>query len=215
MHLPMRELPQGNLLPMGTVFETMETIRTSRRRSFSREDYHRMGHAGVFRADERVELLDGEILVMNPQGPAHGGAITRIEELLHARLHSVALIRTQLPVVLADDSEPEPDFAVVKHRADYYSDSHPTVDDIHLLMEVMQSSADTDRRRKLPSYAPCGVPEVWLIDLATRSIEVHTKPAGSTYHNQETIDDPRTAIPTGISSDIQLSIEELLGPSSS
>jgi Uma2 family endonuclease len=146
------------------------------RRRFTVDDYYRMAEAGILRADERVELLDGEIVDMVPIGPAHGGCVKRLN--LHFRqLGDRAIPAVQDPVRLSATSEPEPDFMLLRPREDIYADSHPTPADVLLLVEVAGASLERDQRVKLPLYAKAGIPEVWLIDLSDRSITVHRQPS--------------------------------------
>lgn len=144
-------------------------------------DYHQMIRAGVLHEDDRVELLDGELIKMAPIGPRHAACVDRLDEFLRDKVKKLAIVRVQNPIQLNEHSEPEPDIALLRRRADYYSQGHPTPADVLLAIEVADTSAVSDREVKLPSYARAGIPEAWLIDLANDRIEVHTRPGGGLY----------------------------------
>jgi Uma2 family endonuclease len=142
---------------------------------FTREEYYRMGEAGLF-LDKRVELLDGEIITMPPQNPPHAGGLTRIPSVLMRLLGTAVAIRIQLPIVLDDWSEPEPDIAICQPDPDDYMFAHPRADQVLLLIEVADSSLPYDRGRKIPAYARSGIPECWIINLVDRKIEMFSDP---------------------------------------
>ena len=142
---------------------------------FTREEYHRMGEAGLF-ADERVELLGGAIITMSPQTSPHAGAVYRAFTALYRMLGSAFCVRSQLRVVLDDWSEPEPDIAVCSPDPADYSRAHPTAGQILLVVEVAASSLPYDRGQKAAAYAESGIPTYWIVNLAERRIEVLTEP---------------------------------------
>src|SRR5438105_616378 len=136
-------------------------------RRFTVDDYYRMGKAGILTEDDRVELLDGEIVEMSPIGSPHAGGVTRCMRVLTRLLGDWAVVAVQNPVRLGPLSEPQPDVAVLKPRPDLYADSHPTPKDVFLIVEVADTSATADRQVKLPLYARAGIPEVWLLVVGT------------------------------------------------
>ena len=142
---------------------------------FTRQLYYRMGEAGIFEG-VRVELLDGEIIRMSPQSVPHAGTITRFTEALITALRRLFTLRVQLPVVLGNDSEPEPDFAVCDRDPDHYLRGHPTPQQVHLVVEVAFTSVDYDRGLKQAAYARAGIPVYWLVNLPDKVIEVYTEP---------------------------------------
>jgi Uma2 family endonuclease len=113
---------------------------------FTVDDFHRMGEAGIFSEDDRVELLDGEIIEMTPIGSRHAACVDRLNRLLTSRLGTAAIVRIQSPVRLDDRSEPQPDITVLQSRTDFYEQAHPGPQDILLLIEVMDRSGELDRR---------------------------------------------------------------------
>jgi Uma2 family endonuclease len=151
------------------------------RRRFTVEEYHRMAAAGILRPDERVELLDGEIVRMSPIGSRHAGRVERLRDLLRDRAGGRALVRGQNPVRLSGYDEPQPDLAVVRVRADYYEEGHPTAAEILLLIEVADTTLAPDRRQKLPIYAAAGVRETWLLDVQGEALEVYREPGPQGY----------------------------------
>ena len=144
---------------------------------FTVDEYHRMGEAGIFSEDDRVELLAGEIVEMSPIGPLHAGIVRRLTAIFSARLETEVLVSVQNPLLLRTaDSEPQPDVALLRPRPDFYARSHPEAQDVYLVIEVADTSLVTDREVKLPIYARAGVPEAWLLDVVTQRLEVHRRP---------------------------------------
>jgi Uma2 family endonuclease len=103
---------------------------------FTVEDYERMGRAGILGEDDRVELLQGEIVAMARIGRVHAGVVDRLYHMLVRRLAGRASVRGQNPLRLAPHSEPQPDLVVVRSRHDYYQLAHPVPDDVLLVIEV-------------------------------------------------------------------------------
>jgi Uma2 family endonuclease len=153
------------------------------KRLFTVSEYHSLGEAGILTEDDRVELIEGEIFQMAAIGNRHAGCVKRLNRLFSRGLGSRALLGVQDPVLLDDRSEMEPDISLLHPRADDYSTSHPTPDDIFLVIEVADSSARFDRFKKIPVYARNSVPEVWLIDLTNGQVEVYRKPSAMSYRD--------------------------------
>ncbi len=148
---------------------------------FSTDEYHAMIRSGVWAEDDRLELVDGEIIEMSPIGPSHSAHVKRLNRLFVRHFGDRAIVGVQDPVWLGPRTEPQPDLSVLRPRDDDYGESLPTGDDILLLVEVSESSADYDRGVKVPLYARSGVVEVWLIALDSRWIEVYTEPSPVGY----------------------------------
>ncbi len=144
------------------------------------EMYHMMAENGAFAPDDRVELIDGEIIEMSPIGSRHARVVDFLNRVL-AELGTDYIIRIQSPIIAGDLSEPQPDVAVLRFRSDFYGESHPTGHDVVLVIEVSDSTVGFDRSRKIPKYASAGIPETWLIDLESGHVEVHTVPKESAY----------------------------------
>jgi Uma2 family endonuclease len=135
--------------------------------NFTVGEYHRMGEAGVFHEDDRVELIDGQVVEMTPIGPRHAGCVNRLNGLLSRLGGGDVTLSIQNPVLLGERGEPQPDVTVLRHRADGYATRHPEPADILLVIEVADTSVEYDRSIKIPLYARAGVPEAWLVHLPT------------------------------------------------
>jgi Uma2 family endonuclease len=147
-----------------------------RQRPLRGEEYERMVAAGFFR-DERVELIQGVVVEMSPQNAPHSYVIQLLNRLLMPRLVGRADVRVQLPFIAGADSVPEPDLAVV--ALGDYMDAHPS--HALLIIEVADSSLKFDRQEKAELYAKVGIPEYWIVNVASRSIERHSEPTAETY----------------------------------
>ena len=153
-------------------------------RPISVQDYHRMAELGILRPDERVELLNGQIIQMAAKGTAHGAAITRTRLLLEQRLGSGALLRLQDPIHLDDRSEPEPDIAIVLPNSTYYEDHHPTPQEVFWLIEIAASSLKFDCEVKALAYAQSSVAEYWVLDVNEFKLHVYRSPSASGYQSK-------------------------------
>src|SRR3712207_5101355 len=140
-----------------------------------------MAEVGILSEDDRVELLEGEIAEMSPIGSRHQGCVNRLARLLFEFAGRDYVVHVQGPVRLSDRSEPQPDLALLEHRPDFYSERHPGPEDVLLLIEVSETSADYDREVKLPLYAAAGIAEVWIVDLGSQTVEVCADPHRSAY----------------------------------
>jgi hypothetical protein len=158
------------------------------RRRFTVEEYERMGEAGVLRPDERVELVDGEIVLMSPIGPRHAAVVMRLNRLLVLGLGDRAWVSPQNPLVIAPHSMPQPDLLVLRVRDAPYDVAHPAGNDVLLAIEVADTSVRFDRTVKQRLYALAGIPEFWLVDMDTALIEVYRDPAGERYAFAEPVD---------------------------
>jgi Uma2 family endonuclease len=134
-----------------------------------------MSAAGLFEG-RRVELLEGEVIEMTPQGSRHASAVALVVERLVRALSPSFSVRPQLPLALDDRSEPEPDVAVCRPDARSYADAHPSPEQVVLLVEVADTSLPYDRDRKARAYARAGVPTLWIVDLGERAVVVLNEP---------------------------------------
>jgi Uma2 family endonuclease len=155
--------------------ETMLDALASPRR-LSRAEYDHLVELGAL-ADQRVELIRGQIVAMSPQGPPHSSAVRRLNKLLTIALRNHADVQIQAPLAVADDSEPEPDVAVIE-PGDYRSE-HPT--SALLVIEVADSSLVKDRHDKALLYAEAGIPEYWIVNVVEQTVEVYLHPEAGTY----------------------------------
>lgn len=151
------------------------------RRRFTVEDYYRMAEAGILTEDDRVELLDGEVVEMTPIGSRHAACVDRLTRLLASAVGDRAIVRVQNPIRLGRHSEPQPDLALLRPRPDFYAQAHPGPEDVLLVVEVADTSVESDRGVKVPLYARAGISAAWLVDLAGERVVVHTAPAPEGY----------------------------------
>lgn len=166
----------------------MSSAAASVRHKLSVNDYYRMGEAGILHEDDRIELIEGDLIDMAPIGSRHAGMVTRLDRLLGRAVNDRAVISVQNPLHLSDRSVPQPDVMMLKPRSDDYIDALPEPADVLVLIEVADSSIDYDRKTKLPLYARHGIPEVWLIDLNTQCLEHYAQPSEEGYGQRETMD---------------------------
>jgi Uma2 family endonuclease len=135
-----------------------------------------MAETGLLTPDDRVELLDGEIIDMSPIGPFHGGATKYLIEHFNQTANGRWLLAVQDPIHLEDYSEPQPDLMLLKRAPHFYRTRHPVPAEVFLLIEVADTSLEYDREKKIPAYGRAGIPEVWIINLLDQSIEVYREP---------------------------------------
>ncbi|MDQ7843097.1 MAG: Uma2 family endonuclease [Armatimonadota bacterium] len=141
---------------------------------WTRAEYERLGRHGVLGEDDGVQLIDGEIVQMGPQGPAHAAAVSLVADALRAVCGSGYHVRVQLPLAVSGESEPEPDLAVVSGTPRDYRDAQPTT--AVLVVEVAETTAEFDRDRKGPLYAGAGIRDYWVLDLAAAAVDVYRDP---------------------------------------
>lgn len=154
------------------------------RHRLTRADYHRLGEAGILGEDDRVELLEGQLVDMSPIGPRHALAVDALAELLLPAIAGRAALRVQNPIELDETTEPQPDIALVQRPWQGYPHAHPGPADILLLVEVADTSLDTDRGAKLELYARSGIREVWIVDLTANRVLIFRGPSGNGYSSQ-------------------------------
>jgi Uma2 family endonuclease len=153
------------------------------RRLFTRHEYHRMAEVGILKPTDRVELIKGEIVEMSPPGRRHVAFVDNLNQLLVIRLAGRGIVSVQNPVVLAEDTEPQPDLAIRRLRAVPYKEREAFAEDVLLLIEVADTSLRYDRSTKLRLYAEAGVLEYWLVDCNAESIEVFRGPGPDGYRD--------------------------------
>ena len=138
-----------------------------------------MGETGILSPTDRLELIDGQIIDMSPIGVLHAAIVDVLARHFGRRAGESVFIRCQNPLQLDDISEPEPDIAILRPRADLYTTAHPGPADVLLVIEVADTSLAYDLGTKVPLYARHGIPEVWVIDTATRRTRVFRQPTKS------------------------------------
>jgi Uma2 family endonuclease len=184
------------------------TLPTTRR--FNVREYHQMAAAGILGEDDRVELIDGEIVEMPPIGSRHAACVDRLNRMFTTQLGQGVIVRVQNPIRLSRHSEPQPDLVLVRPRPDFYAASHPEPEDVLLIVEVADSSTGYDRSVKVPLYARAGIREMWLVDLERGRVEVLREPAGGGYQTVQAYG-PEDRLSVDALPDIQISPDEILG----
>ncbi|MBV9252546.1 MAG: Uma2 family endonuclease [Acetobacteraceae bacterium] len=150
--------------------------------------YHHLAQAGILSGDDRVELLEGQLVDMSPIGPRHALAVDALVQLLVPVVTGHGWVRVQNPVALDDNTEPHPDITVVRHPWRGYPAAHPGPEDIFLLLEVADTSLAIDSGAKLELYARAGIREFWIIDLTNDVVQVHRGPGAGMYASLSRID---------------------------
>jgi len=151
------------------------------RRLFTVQEYHRMAEAGIFHPDERVELIEGEIVQMSPISPRHAGCVINATRLFITRLGDRAIVSPQNPVIIQPRSEPQPDLLLLRPRAVSYSREHPTPEDVLLAVEVADTTVRFDRLVKARLYARADIAEFWLLLTMDGTVEVYRAPGSDGY----------------------------------
>ncbi len=180
------------------------------RRRFSVEEYYAMADAGILKRDERVELIDGEIIVMSPIGNEHAASVDAGTEYLLPLVAGRANVRVQAHLRLDDHHQPEPDLMLLKRRDDFYRHAAPGPDDVLLLIEVSNSSLSYDRSVKLALYARFEIPEVWLANIPARVVESHSNPIDGKYATTRVYRPGDTVSPIAFP-DVELPVSLIMG----
>ena len=203
-----REAPDTAAVPVSAPVAVDDVMPT--KRLFTVHEYHKMGEAGILTEDDRVELIEGEILVMPPIGEGHFGHVNRFNRVFQSRFAGRAVVHSQNPVRLGLKNEPEPDVTLLRYREDDYLGKFPEPEDVLLMVEVAESSLGYDRRTKEPLYARAGVPEYWIVNLIHREIIVHRDPNDARYRSIQTLKAGDAIAPLAFP-DVSLAVSDLLG----
>lgn len=154
-----------------------------------------MGEAGIFHEDDRVELIDGEIVEMSPIGDRHLACVNKLNRLLSSRVGERAIVSVQNPIRLRGDAEPQPDVALLRPRADFYATGGQRASDVLLVIEVADTSLAYDLGVKVPLYERSGIGEVWVVDLERLRVHVFRDFQGGSYATRQTIERDGTLEP--------------------
>ena len=180
-------------------------------RKFTVDEYYRMGEAGIFHPEERVELIEGVIVVMSPIGIRHSGSVLRYNRVFSRLAGDRFDVQIQNPIHLNDNTEPEPDVMLLRLRADDYFDSHPGPEDVLLLIEVSETSLNYDRDVKAHLYGRHNIPETLVLNLPGDCIEGFTKPGPEGYAQHNIYRRGDTISPVSLP-DLELAVDDLLPP---
>jgi Uma2 family endonuclease len=143
---------------------------------FSLDEYHRLTELGFFHEDDRIELIDGELIQMVSKGRPHETCLRNLWKQLPKLIGDIATLQSQAPITLPPHSEPEPDFAIVQNKDDNYLSAHPAPADILLVIEVSDSSLDYDQVVKIPLYAKARISHYWIFNLFDNHLECYSEP---------------------------------------
>ena len=157
------------------------------RRLFTVDEYHQLIKTGIFHEDERIELINGELVRMAPIGHSHSGQVKRLNRTWGRTLGDRAIVSVQDPVTLPDFAEPEPDIMLLRPRDDDYSRANPTVADVLLIIEVADSSLAYDQQVKGLVYAQAGIPDYWIVNLVGEQLLVYREPTPTGYASVQTL----------------------------
>ncbi len=185
------------------------TLVEPRRRPFSVDEYYRMADSGILTDDDRVELIEGEIVQMTPIGSRHAACVKKLIKVFTNMIGGEEILSVQDPIRLDEFTEPEPDIAVLKERDDFYAKSHPGPEDVLLIIEVADASVRYDREVKIPLYAKAGIPEVWIVNLPDKTIEMFRNPVESGYEETSILRKGQSLSPTAFS-EVEIRVEEIL-----
>ena len=179
-----------------------------RRRRFDTEEYHRMVEARVLSEDDRVELIEGEIVEMTPIGARHVACVNRLTRVLSRYAGDDYLVSVQNPLRLDEDTEPQPDLTLLRESNN--PGELPTAGDVALVVEVAETSLRYDRETKLPLYAKTRIPEVWIFDLTGEVAEIYSAPSSSGYTRVEKYG-PGQELHSESLADLTLDVDNVLG----
>ncbi len=155
------------------------------KRWITADEYERMGEAGIFPPDARLELIEGEIFEMSPIGNTHAACVKFLNGLLNRLFGGAFITGVQDPVRLNEFSAPQPDLSLLRWRDDYYRGMTPTSADVLLVIEAADSTIVTDRLVKIPLYARAGVAEAWVVNIPEGRVEIYSASSGGAYQRAE------------------------------
>ncbi len=178
---------------------------------FTTDEYEQMITSGVLTEEDRVELINGEIIEMSPINVPHVLCVNVFTRLFSRQLGEEAIVSVQNPIHLDKRSRPEPDVALWRPRMDDYAIGLAEPEDILLVVEVADTSLNYDRTVKVPLYARAGIEEVWLVNLAGREIEVYREPTAAGYRVMRRLFPGDKAVPLAFPG-VEFAVDEILGP---
>jgi Uma2 family endonuclease len=178
---------------------------------FTTEEYQLMGKAGILHPEARVELINGEIIVMSPTGLKHSVVINRLTRFLVKKIDEAGIVSVQNPFRIPDYSEPQPDILILRPRDDFYANKFPMPEDILLLIEVADSSLRYDQTIKLSLYAEHRIPEYWIVNLERDILEIYRQPQNKSYLEQTLIDNPQVTFAPIAFPEITMTLKDIYG----
>ena len=176
---------------------------------FTVDDYYAMAEAGILTHDERVELVNGEIVEMSPIGKRHRSSVYALGHLISLQVGDRAIVGVQNAVHLDNCREFQPDVTILKSSDDFYLSNPPGPADVLLLIEVSDSSLSYDRDVKLSLYANAGIPEIWIVNIPNGVVEVYMDPAAGEYRTRRVFRSEETVSPSAFP-DVSLPVNRIV-----
>lgn len=180
-------------------------------RLFTVSEYYAMVRAGILGANDRVELIRGQVIPMSPIGSRHASCVDNLAELFISQVRPHASVRIQNPIRLSAHSEPQPDLALLE-RKQVYASRHPRPDEVLLVVEVADTTLDFDRQVKIPLYADAGLCEYWIVNLAEACLEVYRRPGPGGYAETTMLQRGDEVAILALPEAGAFSVAEILGP---
>jgi Uma2 family endonuclease len=181
-----------------------------KRHRFTAREFRAMAEAGVLGEDDRVELVDGEIVDMAPIGSRHLSCVVALTHLLVELAQGRYFVSVQNPVRLSERDEPQPDLTLLRRRPDPAAPSPPNPEDVLAVVEVSDTTLSYDRNVKLPLYARAGISEAWVIDLKAGNVEVHSEPSPEGYGESHAFGSDE-CVASGTVEGLSVPVDEVLG----
>lgn len=196
---------------MQTVAELEKTeVPAIARKKFRVDEVYKMMEIGILPEESGWELINGEIIRRMTIGSKHASTVKKLNRIFTNLLGERAIISVQDPIHIDEHNEPEPDVALLKPRDDFYAESHPTPQDVLLLIEVSGSTIEFDRETKKTLYAEAGIEEFWLVNLKEQTIETYSQPKNGNYRLAQILEKGETVNSKTIEN-LKLEVEEILG----
>ncbi|MDP8933287.1 MAG: Uma2 family endonuclease [Cyanobacteriota bacterium] len=180
-------------------------------RKWTVKEYHKLGEIGIFNPEERLELIEGNIIKISAKGTVHASATRRTASLLHNLVGNQAAVYNKSPIALDDNSEPEPDIAVVRIDPFDYATHHPTPSEVYLIIEVADSSLTFDREIKAKIYARSGIADYWVLNVGDRQLHVFREPAENGYQSEVILGETASISPSEFPA-FNIAIQAMLPP---
>ena len=177
---------------------------------FTVEEFHKMTEAGILPEESGWEIIDGYLIDKMSIGSRHAGTVKRLNRKLSSMVEDKAIISVQDPIHIDEYNEPEPDIALLNLRDDFYAESHPIPKEVLLLIEVSDSTIESDRTIKKTLYAEAGIAEFWLVNLKENTVERYSSLKNGSYRLAEILESGES-IKAGTIENLELKIDEILG----
>lgn len=193
-----------------TQIEKVEKVSPPALKRFRAEDFRKMTEVGILPEESGWEVIDGYLIDKMSIGSNHAGTVKVLSEMLRDSTRNEAIVSVQDPIHIDDYNEPEPDIALLKRRSDFYRKSHPTPQDVLLLVEVSDSTIEYDRAIKKTLYAEAGILEYWLVNLQNNTVEVYSQPKNGNFRLARILE-PGETIEAAAIENLTLKVDEILG----